>query len=69
MTDRARFATFDAVKDAYIDFARQQIKNDNSSRDRRSVSAVQGRGGQNPAAPEAQTINPSIDPAFPPRSK
>ena len=48
MTDHARFATFDAVKDAYIDFARQQIKNDNSSRDRRSVSAVQGRGGQKP---------------------
>ena len=48
MTDHARFATFDAVKDAYIDFARQQIKNDNSSCDRRSVSAVQGRGGQKP---------------------
>ena len=45
-TDRQRFATFDAVKDAYVDFARQNIKNDNSSRDRRSVSSVNGRGGR-----------------------
>ena len=45
-TDRQRFSTFDAVKDAYVDFARQNIKNDNSSRDRRSVSSVNGRGGR-----------------------
>ena len=25
MTDRQRFSTFDAVKEAYIDFTRQQI--------------------------------------------
>ena len=54
MTDRARFATFDAVKDAYIDFARQQIKNDNSSCDRRSVSAVQGRGGRTSTQPQGR---------------
>jgi hypothetical protein len=45
LTDRQRFSTFDSVKDAYVDFARQQIKHANSSRDRRSVSSVNGRGG------------------------
>ena len=54
MTDRQRFSTFDAVKDAYIDFARQQIKHDNSSRDRRSVSAVNGRGGRSSTRPQGR---------------
>ena len=54
MTDRARFSTFEAVKDAYIDFARQQIKHDNSSRNRRSVSAVHGRGGRSSTRPQGR---------------
>jgi len=48
MTNREKFSTFEAVKDAYMDFARQQIRHDHlSPRERkcRSVSAVQGHSG------------------------
>ena len=54
-TDRQRFSTFDAVKDAYVDFARQNIRHDNSSRDRRTVSSVNGRGGRTSARPQGRS--------------
>jgi hypothetical protein len=74
MTDRARFLTFEAVKEAYIDFARQQTRMTT-----RRVTAVpyplsKGavedlRDAVDPAAPGEKTIKPSVTPVSPPRSR